>query len=138
MSFSITQSMAGSIKILLFLFTIFTNACTSLNSYGPDQISPELPIKLGDEVKIYERNFGRIYKLVVTDLTEETIKGKLVLNPKIITTVRWEEIARLELRQPDSTKTTLATILGILLVIDLIDLAEHVGCAISLNQGEDC
>jgi len=83
------------------------------------QVNSELPIEIGDKVKIYEKSFGREYRIIVTEVSEETIKGKLVVDPTRITTVRWEDIGRIELKQPDGSKTAtlIVVIIGLLVFI---------------------
>lgn len=78
-----------------------------------------MPIAIGDKVKIVEKDFGGEYQIIVTEISEETIKGKVVGSPERITTVRWEDIGLIELDQPDSTATAglVALLLALLLAV---------------------
>lgn len=102
-------------KSSCWLLIIALGGCTTTHTYNLNQINSELPIEIGDEVKIYEKDFGRQYRIIVTAVSEETIKGKLVVDPERITTVRWDEISRLELKQSDNTAT--AGLVALLLVL---------------------
>ena len=106
-------------KVLCWVMVIAITGCTSVQSYSMGQVNSELPIEVGDEVKIYEKSFGREYRIIVTEISEETIKGKLVVDPERITTARWEDIGRIELKQPDGSKTAtlIVVIIGLLVFI---------------------
>ena len=118
-------------KVLCWVMVIAITGCTSVQSYSVGQVNSELPIEIGDEVKIYEKVFGRQYRIIVTAVSEETIKGKLVADPERITTVRWDEISRIELRQSDSAATAgliaLLLALGFAIASAVEDTSDDVG-----------
>lgn len=101
------------------MLIIALSGCTTTQTYSLNQVNSDLPIDIGDKVKIYEKSFGREYRIIVTEVSEETIKGKLVAEPERITTVRWEDIGRIELKQPDGSKTAtlIVVIIGLLFFI---------------------
>jgi len=106
-------------KSICWLLIIALSGCTTTQTYSLNQVNSDLPIDVGDEVKIYEKSFGREYRIIVTEISEETIKGKLVVDPERITTARWEDIGRIELKQPDGSKTAtlIVVIIGLLVFI---------------------
>ena len=84
------------------------------------QVNSDLPIEIGDEVKIYEiyeDGFGREFTMIVSEISAETIKGELSENREVVTTVRWDEISRIEHRQPDSAATITLVVLALVLVL---------------------
>jgi len=109
-----------------------------MQTFGLGEINSELPIEIGDKIRIYEKSFGRIYSLIVTELNDETIAGKLAANPEVVTTVRWDEISRIELRQFDGTETTALVVLLLVLgyaVADVVgDAFDSIGDAFGSNE----
>ena len=106
-------------KPICWLLIIALSGCTTTQTYSLNQINSDLPIDIGDKVKIYEKSGGREYRIIVTGISEETIKGKLIVDQERLTTVRWEDIGRIELTQPDGAKTAtlIVVIIGILIFI---------------------
>ena len=129
----------GLTRIVCWLLIISLSACTSTRSFLLNEIGPDLPIKVGDEVKIHEKYFGRSYWIDVTEITDEAIKGAFPYDASRVTTVPWDHIARIELKEADSHKTVALTaaivvviaILGILFVRDL-------ECNVTANRGNNC
>jgi hypothetical protein len=105
------------------------SGCTSIQTYGLDQINSDLPIDVGDKVRVFINNnqFSEFH-ITVSAITDESIKGALVSDPAIEVTLLWDEIARMELRQPDASKTKALTVIGIVLFLGLLlavkDIAE--------------
>jgi hypothetical protein len=125
-------------KSICWLLIIALSGCTTTQTYSLNQVNSDLPIDIGDEVKIYEKSFGREYRIIVTEISEETIKGKLVVDPERITTARWEDIGRIELKQPDGSKTaTLIVVIIGLLVFIAKSLADSL-CDGPLKKSDDC
>ena len=106
-------------KSVCWLLVIALSGCTTTQTYSLHQVHSDLPIEIGDKVRIYEKSFGREYQIIVTEVSEETIKGKLVVDPETITTARWEDIGRIELEQTDGSKTAalIIVIIGLLVFI---------------------
>ena len=117
---------------------IAITGCTSVQSYSMGQVNSELPIDVGDEVKIYEKSFGREYRIIVTEISEETIKGKLVVDPERITTARWEDIGRIELKQPDGSKTATLIVVIIGLLVFIAKSFVDSLCDGPFKESDDC
>ena len=125
-------------KAICWVLVIVFSGCSTTKSYSLGQINSDLPIEIGDKVKIYEKSFGREYRIIVTEVSEETIKGKLEVDPERITTARWEDIGRIELKQPDSFKTaTLVVIIIGVLYFMVKSLADDL-CDGPFKKSDDC
>ena len=125
-------------KSICWLLIIALSGCTTTQTYSLNQVNSDLPIDIGDKVRIYEKNFGGEYQIIVTEVSEETIKGKLVVDPERITTVRWEDIGRIELKQPDGSKTaTLIVVIIALLIFIVKSLADNL-CDGPFKSSDDC
>lgn len=107
------------IRTACWLLIIALSACSTTHSYRLNEVNSDLPIKVGDKVKIHEKYFGRKYSIVVMEVTEEAIKGSFPYDKSRVTTVPWDHIARIDLQQPDGGKTAtlVVIILGILVLI---------------------
>jgi len=125
-------------KVLCWVMVIAITGCTSVQSYSMGQVNSELPIDVGDEVKIYEKSFGREYRIIVTEISEETIKGKLVVDPERITTARWEDIGRIELKQPDGSKTATLIVVIIGLLVFIAKSFVDSLCDGPFKESDDC
>lgn len=125
-------------KPICWLLIVALSGCTTTQTYSLNQVNSDLPIDIGDKVKIVEKNGGREYRIIVTEVSEETIKGKLVVDPERITTVRWEDIGRIELTQPDGAKTaTLIVIIIGILYFMAKSLADGL-CDGPFKKSDDC
>ena len=102
------------------------SGCTSIQTYGLHQINSELPIEVGDKIKIFlhDSSFSDLH-IIVTEINEKSIRGKRVSGTKLEVTVPWNEIGRIEARQPDSSKTTLLVLIG----IAILAAAKNLGIA---------
>ena len=66
-------------KSICWLLVIALSGCSTTQTYSLDQVNSDLPIDIGDKIKIYEKKFGREYRIIVTEVSEEAIKGKLLI-----------------------------------------------------------
>ena len=125
-------------KSICWLLIIALSGCTTTQTYSLNQVNSDLPIDVGDEVKIYEKSFGREYRIIVTEISEETIKGKLVVDPERITTARWEDIGRIELKQPDGSKTATLIVFIIGLLVFIAKSFVDSLCDGPFKESDDC
>jgi hypothetical protein len=115
------------VRSACWLLILAISGCTSLRSYGLDEIDSDLPIDVGDQVTIYlnDENFTE-KNIVVTEITGEAITGTLVSDPTTGVSFPRDEIGRVEERQFDGVKTSILG-LGILFSIYLLgDIADSV------------
>jgi hypothetical protein len=129
-------------RVTCWLLTLAMVGCSSMQAYRGEQINADLPIMMGDRVKIYEKGGGRQFEMIVSEVSAETIKGPLVENPDITTTVSWDEIDQVDIRQFDTAKTGGIVILVVFLLKVLADVteetAESIVCGISGDSADGC
>ena len=121
---------------ICWLLVIALSGCSTTQTYSLNQVNSDLPIDIGDKVKIYEKSFGREYRIIVTEVSEETIKGKLALDSERITTVRWEDIGRIELELPDASKTTTLAVIGLILLLGLRYAVKDIADSFDSHESE--
>ena len=93
-------------RFICCVLMISVSACTSLRTYGLDEIDSGLPLEAGDEVTIYlnDENFSES-TIIVGKITEKSISGTLVSEPGMQVVIPLDDIARVEVRQFDGVKT---------------------------------
>ena len=115
------------------------SGCTSIKTYGLDQVNSELPIEVGDKVTIFvnDSKFSQ-FEINVIATSETLIRGTMVSDPKTIKAFRCDDIGRIEARQFDSGKTVVLVIIVLLVAIAGAELGEDIVCAISFGSAEGC
>ena len=119
-------------KFVSFMLMLAISGCTSIQTYGLDQMNSDLPVKVDDRVRIFINNSQLSeFHIIVSAITDESIKGALVSDPERKVSFLWDEIIRMEHRQSDSTETTtlvaLLLALGFAAALIVEDISESLG-----------
>ncbi len=85
-------------RIFCWLLIVTLSGCGLPKTYRGDQIKPELPISVGDEVLIRHKNADEPVRIIVTGLSREHIEGELVDVEDETTRLRWQDIT--EIKEP--------------------------------------
>ena len=116
----------GFARLLYCALLALVCGCTSLQTFRFDEVNPEMPVQVGDEVRIYlydAQPGGADFR--VTAVTDQAISVRPIPGDDARqVTYRWDQIARIDARQFDAGKTTILVVLGLLLVDAVGDLGE--------------
>jgi len=104
---------------VLWSLVLALTDCSTLNSYGQNQLNAELPIEPGDRVTIYLDNLmPGVRPLVVTAIARDSISGEPADGLGGIETYRWDEIRRIEHREDRSALVW--TTVGIIVILGAV------------------
>lgn len=106
------------VALLVAVNLVWTSACTSMQTVPMPPAGPQVPaVAVGEEVSVTQVD-GRTVSFKVTAVEPDALVGGDVR-------VRYEDIARLEVRRPDQGETSavVAVFGGVLLALSVASLA---------------
>lgn len=112
----------------MILLASLVVGCTSFESYPAGRLGPDLPITVGDEVRVYPGGAGAESKtLTVTSIDDHSISGESSADGGAVLTYRWDSLGSIAHRQFDAGKSLGLAIIVIWLLHETRDFAESFG-----------
>lgn len=85
---------------LLLMFCISIFACSSVRTYEFDEIKPDIPVNIGNEVRVLEKGEREAVEMIVTAIDQHTISGQTLEQPSRIQEIRWSDISLIRVETP--------------------------------------
>lgn len=106
---------------------MLTVGCTSVRVYGLDEVGADLPLEVGDEVRVFRiAEPAEVIEVRVTALSANSLSGVSISDSGAELEIDWDQISRIETRRADTGKTTVLVVILLLLGAVAAEVSEDI------------
>ncbi len=114
----------GAASLVVLMLTV---GCTSVRVYGLDEVGADLPLEVGDEVRVFRiAEPAEVIEVRVTALSANSLSGVSISDSGAELEIDWDQISRIETRRADTGKTTVLVVILLLLGAVAAEVSEDI------------